>query len=252
MSIIFLPAGDIAKYVADGDVDMGITGQDIVAETGDCDAVHEAVQLGFGQCELAVQAPIGQYTEAKQLVGKRIVTSFPRLAERFFSDCDGGCDAATDITSVGGSVEVACALGLADGVVDLVESGATMRAAGLEVVDVIMETQAVLITNRTSQHAALIATLTRRISGYMHATHYVMLSYNILRSSVAAATRITPGTTSPTIVPLDAVDWVGVTAMVSKQHVTQVMDELEDLGATGIVLLRIGNCRVPGMCSKKI
>ena len=117
---VFLPASDIAKYVAEGDVDMGITGEDIIAES-QVDVVTLQA-LGFGKCELAVQAPVGQYKDPAELAGKRIVTSFPNLARKFFSQYDASTGEETSVKYVSGSVEVACSLGLADGVIDLVET----------------------------------------------------------------------------------------------------------------------------------
>jgi ATP phosphoribosyltransferase len=139
VTIVFLPAHDIARYIADGNVDMGITGQDIIAET-ECEGqVVELRQLGFGACKLAVEAPKGEYTSVEEVAGKRIVTSFPNLTRAYFSKLENGDK--TTVTVVDGSVEVACALGLADAVVDLVESGTTMRAAGLEAIATIMTTE---------------------------------------------------------------------------------------------------------------
>ena len=110
VTIVFLPASDIAKYVSDGNVDLGITGQDIIAESkADVDEIQ---QLGFGKCKLAVEAPRGVYQNPAELAGKRIVTSFPHLAKEYFSKFDGG--GGTTVTAVGGSVEVACSLGLAE------------------------------------------------------------------------------------------------------------------------------------------
>ena len=137
VTLVFLPAADIATYVAEGNVDLGITGEDIIAEH---DAhVDVLLPLNIGKCRLCVQAPAGRIKDVKQLAGKRIVTSFPNLARKFFDEYDSVDE--TTIRYVSGSVEVACSLGLADGIVDLVETGTTMRAAGLEIVAEVMTTQ---------------------------------------------------------------------------------------------------------------
>ena len=164
--LVFLPAADIATYVAEGRVDLGITGQDIIAEH-QASHVDELELLGFGKCRLGVQAPRGQHTSAHSLLGKRIVTSFPNIAAAYFQDLadvqnpesgttggnkssstttdptskgDGDDDdpaheavrhPETKITYVSGSVEAACGLGLADGVVDLVETGTTMKGTNI-------------------------------------------------------------------------------------------------------------------------
>jgi ATP phosphoribosyltransferase len=131
LTLVFLPAADIAKYVGQGNVDLGITGLDVVEE---CDVqVEKVMDLGFGACKLCVQAPVAsQITDVQMLAGKRIVTSFPHLTKQFFDQLDaknvGGTP--TSINFVSGSVEVACGLGLADAVVDLVETGTTMKVSG--------------------------------------------------------------------------------------------------------------------------
>jgi ATP phosphoribosyltransferase len=130
LTLVFLPAADIAKYVGQGNVDLGITGLDVVEESNV--EVEKVMDLGFGACKLCVQAPsASQITDVQMLAGKRIVTSFPHLTKKFFDLLDaknvGGTP--TSINFVSGSVEVACGLGLADAVVDLVETGTTMKVS---------------------------------------------------------------------------------------------------------------------------
>lgn len=117
IAIVFLPASDIPKYVSEGRIDLGITGQDMVAEGEAEDKVDEIIKLGFGQCRLSVQVPIrGEVQSIEELVGKRVVTSFEVLAKGFFDPLDEKAGKKTVITYLGGSVEAACALGLADGI----------------------------------------------------------------------------------------------------------------------------------------
>lgn len=126
MTMVFLPASDIPKYVAEGNVDIGVTGIDIVEEVG-LD-VERVMNLGFGKCRLCVQAPVAnQIKDVKDLAGSRIVTSFPELTKKFFDPLDAEKGVKTSIRFVSGSVEAACGLGLADAVVDLVETGTTMK-----------------------------------------------------------------------------------------------------------------------------
>lgn len=126
MTLVFLPAADIAKYVGMGNVDLGITGMDVVEES-DVE-VEKVMDLGFGDCRLCVQAPVAdKVLSAEDLAGKRIVTSFPHLSKKFFAEFDKKKGVETKIHFVSGSVEAACGLGLADGVVDLVETGTTMK-----------------------------------------------------------------------------------------------------------------------------
>jgi len=140
LTLVFLPASDIATYVGEGNVDIGITGFDVVQES-DVE-VDRILDLGFGKCKLCVQAPVRKgYKEVSELAGGRIVTSFPHLTKTFFDPLDEAKGVKTSIKFVSGSVEAACGLGLADAVVDLVETGTTMRAAGLDVVADVLETE---------------------------------------------------------------------------------------------------------------
>lgn len=128
ITLVFLPASDIAKYVGEGNVDIGITGLDVVQES--CVEVKHVMDLGFGACKLCVQAPVAQnVTDVETLAGKRIVTSFPALTRKFFDPIDKKKGVETKIKFVSGSVEAACGLGLADAVVDLVETGTTMKVS---------------------------------------------------------------------------------------------------------------------------
>jgi ATP phosphoribosyltransferase len=126
ITLIFLPAKDIAKFVGGGDIDAGITGWDVIKESNV--TVDRVMDLGFGKCKLCVQAPVLQkITDVEVLAGKRIATSFPDTTKEFFKPIDEKMGTQTDIFFVSGSVEAACGLGLADAVVDLVETGTTMR-----------------------------------------------------------------------------------------------------------------------------
>lgn len=242
ITLVFLPAADIAAYVGEGNVDMGITGQDIIAETRA--DVNHLKELGFGKCKLAVQAPTSSnITDVKSLAGKRIVTSFPNLARDFFSKFEDPQN-PTSVKYVSGSVEAACGLGLADAVVDLVETGTTMRAAGLEIVETVMETECVLISNPKNTHQSLVDKVNKRIDGYLAASRFKMINYNIERRNLMAAFQITPGKRSPTVSPLEDEQWVAVAAMIEKKKASDIMDELERLGATDILVFAIDNCRV--------
>mmetsp|Transcript_64456 Transcript_64456/g.153845 ORF Transcript_64456/g.153845 Transcript_64456/m.153845 type:complete len:348 (+) Transcript_64456:97-1140(+) len=234
MSIVFLPAADIATYVGEGEVDIGITGQDVIAESEV--EVELLLQLGFGKCNLSVQAPdTGKPCPVESLAGKRIVTSFPNVTKKFFEPYEKPGE-PTHIKCISGSVEAACALGLADGIVDLVETGTTMKAAGLREVAVVMNTQSVLIGNPRTQHKELIEVILKRIIGYLTAQSWVMVTYNIHRSALPEASQITPGKRAPSIMPLELKDWVAVSALVPKAEAPAVMDRLANVGATDILL----------------
>ena len=243
ITLIFLNAHDIAVFVSKGDVDLGITGQDIVAETKSTVTVEK--KMNIGQCKLALQAPRDEcHKDPKSFAGKRVVTSFPNLAKQYFAKFDAELGVETSIQYVSGSVEAACGLGLADCVVDLVETGTTMRAAGLDVVDYIMTTETVLVSNPNSKYKKLIKQLSSRLTGYQMANSYNMVTYNIERTKVPQASAITPGVQAPTVIALQQEGWVAIQAMVPSKNVPRVMEDLRTLGATGIIAMSIANCRM--------
>ena len=242
ITLVFLPAADIASYVGEGNVDLGITGIDVVEESN-VDVVR-TLDLGFGQCKLCLQAPVAsEFKSGADVAGKRIVTSFPNLARKYFDKFDAP-GKVTNIKYVSGSVEAACGLGLADAVVDLVETGTTMMAAGLHAVDTVLDTEAVLISSKTSAHPEMVELIKTRILGYMTATQYLLISYNCDRDELPGCLKITPGKRSPTVSQLDNNDGVAVSALVKKKESSRVMDELQRAGATDILLFTINNSRM--------
>ena len=269
IALIFLPAADIPTFVGEGRVDLGITGRDQVAEhdaqllLGETSGVEEVMDLGFGHCKLQVQVPArvpnGPPTilDPRDLLGKNIVTSFTSLTEDYFAKLEGrgsrkhavnGTESPipnlkTKIKFVGGSVEAACALGVADGIVDLVESGETMRAAGLTAIDTVLESTAVLIRSRKVSNEKLVKLIAARITGVIDAQKYILCQYNVARESLEAATKITPGRRAATITALEEPGWVAVSSMVARKKVATVMDELTAVGATDVIILDIINTR---------
>jgi len=264
IALIFLPAADIPTFVGAGRVDLGITGRDQVKEhdahlaADEESGVEEVMDLGFGRCSLQVQVPEqGSIKDPKQLVGMNIVTSFTGLSEQYFARLEGMSSGRqsingtvtprklrTKIKFVGGSVEAACALGVADGIVDLVESGETMRAAGLTAIDTVVESTAVLIKSKRPSNQKLVDLIAARILGVITAQKYILCVYNVRRSLLPKAREITPGMRAPTIMALDDSDFVAVQAMVEKKIIATVMDRLTDVGATDVFVLDIANTRM--------
>ncbi|KAF8627483.1 hypothetical protein AX17_006295 [Amanita inopinata Kibby_2008] len=252
IALVFLPAADIPSFVGKGNVDLGITGHDVILESQMQNFVTEELRLGFGKCALQIQVPEnGPIRTVEDLAGKRVVTSFEVLAAEYFKKLDTRLQLAdeekTKIEYVGGSVEAACSLGLADGIVDLVESGETMRAAGLHAIDTVLETEAVLIKSASPKHphlAPLMDLITRRIAGVVAASKYVVCQYNISRDKLAKAAQLTPGRKAPTVSPLEEENWVAVSSMVPKGQIAGIMDELMSIGAEDILVFNLDNCRV--------
>ena len=248
IALIFLPAADIPRFVGEGNVDLGITGQDQVAESAGGDEIQtrEILQLGFGKCKLQVQVPEhGEITSPEQLIGRRVVSSFTKLASDYFNKLGAPTNGSAIVKYVGGSVEAACALGVAEGIVDLVESGETMRAAGLKAIATVMTSQAVLIgpPKPHSDQEVLIGRITARIRGVISAKRYVLCTYNVPRDILHKVTKITPGKRAPTVTPLEDADWVAVSAMVEKVRVAEIMDDLEAEGCSDILITEITNSR---------
>ncbi|KAI8319289.1 ATP phosphoribosyltransferase (ATP-PRTase) (ATP-PRT) [Martensiomyces pterosporus] len=248
IALVFLPAADIATYVAKGNIDIGITGMDIIGESQTEDDVAELIRLGFGKCKLQIQTPVAneEIKSASDLVGKRIVTSFINLTKQKYAELEGVSDPAqmkTQVRFVSGSVEAACGLGLADGIVDLVESGDTMRAAGLHAIDTILDTESVLITNKHARFPEMAETIKQRVEGILTARRYVLCQYNIARESLEKACEITPGRQAPTVTSLEQPGWVAVSVMVEKKSLADKMDQLKQIGATDILVLSIANAR---------
>ncbi|KAJ2159657.1 ATP phosphoribosyltransferase (ATP-PRTase) (ATP-PRT) [Coemansia sp. RSA 552] len=247
IALVFLPAADIAAYVAKGNIDLGITGLDIIRESQTENEVAELIRLGFGRCKLQVQTPaVNQEVQsAGDLVGKRIVTSFVNLTRQRFAELEGvePADIKTQVRFVSGSVEAACGLGLADGIVDLVESGDTMRAAGLHAIDTILATESVLITNKNVRFPKLADTIRQRVEGILTARKFVLCQFNIKRESLAKARQVAPGRQAPTVTSLEQDGWVGVSVMIEKSSLADTMDALKDVGATDILVLQIANAR---------
>lgn len=262
MALVFLPAADIPRFVGLGNVDLGITGQDMVAESGDAIAskVTEVLPLGFGKCKLQVQVPdpnlqprgsLAAKAPMKtldDLVGCRIATSFDHLAGAYFSDLDKRVNSGknTEIQFVSGSVEAACALGIADGIVDLVESGETMRACGLAPIATLLESQATLIRSalpHARSDTKLINLITNRIRGVIAAQRYVLCTYNITKANLPVALEITPGRRAATVMPLEEESWNAVSAMIVRSEAATIMDRLEAAGASDILITTISNSR---------
>ncbi|KAJ3204145.1 ATP phosphoribosyltransferase (ATP-PRTase) (ATP-PRT) [Entophlyctis luteolus] len=245
IAIVFLPAADIAQFVGNGNVDIGITGQDMIAEAAA--NVEILLKLGFGRCKLCVQAPVSSpYKSASDLVGKRIATSFPNLTRAHFDSLESESDkGSTTIQFLSGSVEASCALGLADAIVDLVESGETMHAANLHAIETILATEAVLICNPRKHYLnPLVEKIKRRIEGVIVAQRYALCTYNVSRENLARAVQITPGKKAPTVSSLESGGWVAVSVMVLKADTANVMDQLSEIGAEDIIITDIKNYRM--------
>ena len=235
----FLRPRDITTYVGSGQLELGITGRDLLLDS-DAEA-QELLALGFGGSTFRYAARLGTVTDLADLAGKRVATSYSGLVRRDLAT--RGIEA--EVVQLDGAVETAIRLGVADVIADVVSTGTTLRQAGLEVIgDVILTSEAVLIQRRGVRSNGRIEQFVRRLNGVIIARRYVMIAYDVRAEQVDAACAITPGIESPTVSPLHDEGWAAVQAMVLRKDTNRVMDELWELGARGILVTDILACRL--------
>jgi ATP phosphoribosyltransferase len=240
VEFFFLRPKDIAIYVGSGDLDFGITGRDLAAESQA--PVRERLALGFGSSRLRYAAPAGRDWSVADLAGKRIATSFPYLVGKDLAA--KGIEA--HVIRLDGAVEISIQLGVADAIADLVESGRTLDLHNLVAFgEPLCDSEAVLVERESPDDATAAARnqLAARIQGVVFGQQYLMLDYDCPRDIVDRAAAITPGLESPTIAPLADPDWVAVRALVPRKDVNSIMDELAAIGAKAILASDIRFCR---------
>ena len=199
------------------------------------------MKLGVGRCRLAICVPDdASLASAADLDGKRIATSFPHITQRYLAEHG----ATAHLVSLSGSVEVMIQLGVADAIVDLVETGSTLAANRLRVLEEIGSFETVLIQNDRCRQPQTADRVVRRLEGVVIARDYSLLEYNVPRSNLPQAEEITPGFNSPTVNSLEDPDWCAVRVMVKRRDVIDVMERLEALGASAIIETPISNCRL--------
>jgi len=239
VEFFFLRPRDIAVYVGSGTLDVGITGRDLLLDSG-ADAT-EVMSLGFGTSTFRFAARPGIVADVKDIAGRRVATSYPGLVESYLDELG----VKADVVRLDGAVETSVSLGVADVIADVVETGTTLRGAGLEVFgEPILHSEAVLIRRTGAGEGAAVDVLQRRLQGVLVARRYVMMDYDVRVDLVEQACSLTPGLESPTVSPLHDKGWVAVRAMVPRATTNQVMDELYSLGARAILVTDILACRL--------
>jgi ATP phosphoribosyltransferase len=240
VEITFLRTDDIPVLTAEGAIGLGITGSDLVAESG-AELVHR-LDLGVGHCRLALCVPDDSaITDPRQLAGRRIATSFPRVTRQWLA-ARGVTDA--HFVELSGSVEVMITLGVADAIVDLVETGSTLAANRLRILDEIGRYETVLVQDPHLAHPELADRIVRRLEGIVIARGWSLLEYNVPRARLAEAEAITPGVKSPTVMALEDPNWCAVRAMVKRGEAHAIIEQLEAIGAVAMIETRIANCRL--------
>jgi ATP phosphoribosyltransferase len=232
----YLRPRDIATYVGSGALDVGITGRDLLLDS--TTSATEIEPLGFGHSTFRFAGPQA-LQDVHALEGLRVATSYPGLVGNFLASMG----VSASIVSLDGAVESAVRLGVADAVADVVSTGATLRAQGLEIFGpVILESEAVLISAKPDLPG--IETLRRRLHGVWVAKQYVLMDYDLPQALIDEASLITPGLESPTVSPLRDPAWVAVRAMVPRNDANLVMDQLYALGARAILVTAIHAARI--------
>lgn len=238
VEFFYLRPRDIATYVARGALDVGLTGRDLLVDVRMPEA-REIESLGFGSSTFRFAAPPGRFSSLADLDGARIATSYTGLVESFLAEQG----ISVDVVPLGGAVESAVELGIADAVADVVETGTTLRQAGLEIFGpVMLESEAVLIGGPREPEG--LEKLLRRLRGVLVARRYVMLDYDLPAEALDAASGVAQGIQSPTVSPLQREGWVAVRVMVPQRDVNRIMDDLYALGARALLVTAIHNARL--------
>lgn len=237
---IFVRAEDIPEFIADGAAELGVTGADLVLESGR--DVTEVLDLGFGACRLALavkeDSPIRKAADLPP--GTRVATSFPRIARNFFD----AINIPIEIASVSGAAEIAPHLGVADVIVDLVSTGSTLRVNGLREAETLVKSSARLVASPSALEDATsgpaIQDLATAIESVLRAQEKRYLMTNVPRARLEEVRKVIPGLSGPTIVEvLDSGEWVAAHAVVDADQVYQTISRLKALGAEGILVTRI-------------
>lgn len=239
VDITFLRTDDIPVLCAEGAIDMGITGGDLLEEAGV--ALTHRLDLGVGECRLALCVPEDSAIQSPaELAGCRVATSFPNVTTSYLN----GHGANVHLVKLSGSVEIMITLGVADAIVDLVETGSTLAANRLRVLAEIGRYQTSLVQSPRCSQPELADRVVRRLEGVVIARSYSLLEYNIPKDRLRMVEEVTPGFNSPTISALENSEWCAVRVMVRRSDVITIMERLEALGASAILETAITNCRL--------
>lgn len=230
VEFFFLRPKDIAIYVAQGVLDLGITGRDLARDSKA--KFNEVLDLGFGTSTFRYASRQGENWMVEKLAGKRIATSYPNLVRDDLKT--RGIEA--EVIRLDGAVEISIHLGVADAIADVVSTGTTLRQQGLEPFgEPIITSEAVVIKREGQEVTPAEQVVLSRIQGILHARNYLMIDYNVSTDNLDAASAVTPGLTGPTVSPLARENWVAVRAMVPRKEANHIMDKLSALGAEAIL-----------------
>jgi len=240
IDFFFLRPRDIALYVGNGIIDLGITGRDLAVDS--LAQVAELMELGFGKSTFRYAVPADSDLAPENFDDLRIATSYPNVVAADLAKRN----IKAKLVKLDGAVEISIRLGVADAIADVVESGRTLVEAGLKVVGEPLLVSEALLIGRNSDVLATpeAAHLAARLRGILVAREYAIVEYDVRQQQLAEAAKITPGLESPTVSPLNKEGWVAVKAMIKRSSANNIMDQLYELGARGIIVTEIRSCRL--------
>lgn len=236
VELLFLRDDDIPQYVADGVADIGIVGENVICEK--VSKIKLVEKLGFAKCRLSIALPKSvEYKDASYLNGKKIATTYPNILQKFLDEKN----IRAEIHEISGSVEIAPGIGLADAIFDIVSSGSTLISNGLREVEVVMKSEAVIVgnLNLSTEKQQILDKLLFRIRSVQTANRNKYVVLNAPKESIEKITSIIPGMKSPTVVPLAKEGWVSVHSVIQESDFWNIIDQLRDCGAQGILVMPI-------------
>ena len=236
MEILFLRDDDIPQYVEQGVADIGILGENEVLEKDK--NVSTVERLGFGNCRLSLAIPKDDvYKDVSYFQGKKVATSYPKILRKFFleKNIDAG------IEEIGGSVEIATSIGLANGIFDIVSTGSTLLMNGLKEIETVMKSEAVLISNKnlSQNKSEILDKLLFRIKAHKDGTSNKYIVLNAPNESLEKICTLLPGMKTPTILPLADTGWSSLHSVIEEDDFWNVIDTLKSYGAEGILVMPI-------------
>jgi ATP phosphoribosyltransferase len=236
IEFLFLRDDDIPGYVEDGVADLGVVGLNVLMEHTRKVAIVK--ELGFSKCRLSLAIPRGEnYTDLKQFEGKSIATSYPNLTNQFL--LKNGVKA--DMHEISGSVEIAPSIGLAEGICDIVSTGGTLLSNGLKEVATVFQSQAVMISNSSlsAEKQAILEKLLFRIDSVQRGQNAKYVVLNVQEQNIEKVTALLPGMKSPSVLPLTTKGWFSLHSVIEENDFWNIIENLRDAGAEGILVLPI-------------
>lgn len=236
VEILFLRDDDIPQYIEDGVADVGIVGENVFVEKQKQAMLVK--RLDFAKCRLSIAVPRNEnYTGIQSLAGKNVATSYPVIVSQYLEK--KGVQAG--IHEISGSVEIAPGIGLADAICDLVSSGSTLMSNGLKEVEVVMQSEAILIRNNSlvPEKQSILEKLLFRINAVQSAKNNKYILLNCRNSAIESIIQLLPGAKSPTILPLAETGWSSIHSVVNENDFWEKIDQLKSLGAEGILVIPI-------------